>query len=276
VLRRELEESKVKIRELESRVEPSQMMYECMWEGHGIAYGKFVSAREEANRLNTKLSYATNELVACRGKVEALSQSTLIIKMKFRKANEKLQVYKTKARSFYRQLSFASWGRDTGFYMGYLGGFETLKDWVKKPGNFLKIDSIFPKDVAPLKKMISNVSSIGQREMPDCQGIKRIGFRLHLMYDPEARSRAQLPPRLIIPKSQMLIPHNRLLLPLNPGIVRKMTTICIYRPLNFDHFLIVTLIGCTKASTFILNGNSNSYLTFGGFHTIILNQTSSS
>jgi hypothetical protein len=186
----------VKIRELESRVEASQTMYECMREGHGIAYGKFVSAREEASRLNTKLSDATNELVACRGKVETLSQSILTMKTKFRKAKEKLHEYRTKAQSFYRQLSFASWGRDTGFFMGYIGGFETLKDWVKKPGNFLKIDSISPKDVAPLKKAISNVSCIGQREMPNCRGIKCMGFRPHLIYDLEARSRAQLPPRV--------------------------------------------------------------------------------
>jgi chromosome segregation ATPase len=102
VLRRELEESKVKIRELESRVEASQTMYECMREGHGIAYGKFVSAREEASHLNTKLSDATNELVECRDKVEALSQSILIMKTKFCKAKEKLQEYRTKAQSFYR------------------------------------------------------------------------------------------------------------------------------------------------------------------------------
>jgi chromosome segregation ATPase len=115
VLRRELEEYKVKIRELESRVETSQTMYKCMREGHGIAYGKFISAREEASRFNMKLSDATNELMECRGKIEALSQSILIMKMKYRKAKEKLQEYRTKARSFYRQLSFASWGQDTGF-----------------------------------------------------------------------------------------------------------------------------------------------------------------
>jgi chromosome segregation ATPase len=96
------------------------MMYECMREGHAIAYGKFVSAREEANRLNTKLSDATNELVACRGKVETFSQSILTLTMKFRKAKEKLREYRTKAQSFYRQLSFASWGQDTEFSMGYL------------------------------------------------------------------------------------------------------------------------------------------------------------
>jgi predicted RNase H-like nuclease (RuvC/YqgF family) len=72
MLRRKLEESQVKIRELESKVEASQMMYECILKGHATTYGKFVSAREEADRLNTKLSDATNELVVCRGKVETL------------------------------------------------------------------------------------------------------------------------------------------------------------------------------------------------------------
>jgi hypothetical protein len=190
------------------------MMYECILKGHATTYGKFVSARKEANRLNTKLSDATNELVVCRGKVQTLSQSILAMKMKFRKAKEKLRKYRTKARSFYRQLSLASWGRDTGFSMGYLGGFETLRDWVKKPGNFLKIDTISPKDVAPLKKVISNIASVGRREMPDCRGIKRMGFRPHLIYDSEARSQAQLPPKpsslrgLIVPTNRMLILHN--------------------------------------------------------------------
>jgi hypothetical protein len=74
--------------------------------------------------------------------------------------------------------------------------FETFRDWVKKPGNFLRVDTISPKDVAPLKKVISNVASVGQKEMPDCWGIKCMGFRPHLVYDPKARSQARLPPRV--------------------------------------------------------------------------------
>jgi hypothetical protein len=167
-LRRKLEESQMKIRWLESKVEASQMMYECFWREHGTTYGKFISAREEASCLNTRLSDVTNELEACRSKVDALSKSFLAMKTKFRKAKEKLREYKTKARSFYRQLSFASWGRDVGFYMGYVGGFETLRDWVKKPENIPRIDTILPRDIAPLKQAISKVSSIGQKEMPDC------------------------------------------------------------------------------------------------------------
>jgi hypothetical protein len=64
-----------------------------------------------------------------------------------------------KARSFYRQLTFASWVRDTGFSMGYLGGFETFREWVKKRENFLQVDTISPKDVAPQKRVISNIVS---------------------------------------------------------------------------------------------------------------------
>jgi hypothetical protein len=84
--------------------------------------------------------------------------------------------------------------------MGYLGGFETLKDWVKKPENISKIDTISAKDVAPLKQVIPKVSSIGRREMPDCKGIKRMGFKPHLIYDSEVRSSAQLPSRVDRPE----------------------------------------------------------------------------
>jgi hypothetical protein len=199
-LRKKLDESQTKIRWLESKAEASQMMYECFRKEHGTTYGKFISAREEASRLNARLSDVTTELGACRSKVDTLSQSLLAVKTKFRKAKDKLREYKTKARSFYWQLSFASWGRDTGFYMGYLGGFETLKDWVRKPENIPKIDTISSKDVAPLKQAISKVSSVGRKEMPDCRRIKRMGFRPHLIYDPETRSRAQLPPRVDRPE----------------------------------------------------------------------------
>jgi chromosome segregation ATPase len=102
MLRKKLEESQIMIRELESRVEASQTMYECIRKEHGTTYRKFVSAREEASRLNIKLSDATNELMMCRGKIETLSQSILAMKTKFCKAKEKLRQYKTKARSFYR------------------------------------------------------------------------------------------------------------------------------------------------------------------------------
>jgi hypothetical protein len=199
-LRKKLDESQTKIRWLESKAEASQTMYECFRKEHGTTYGKFISAREEASRLDARLSDVTTELGACRSKVDALSQSLLAMKTKFRKAKDKLREYKTKARSFYRQLSFASWGRDTGFYMGYLGGFETLKDWVRKPENIPQIDTVSPRDVAPLKQAISRVSSVGRKEMPDCRGIKRMGFRPHLIYDPEIRSRAQLPPRVERPE----------------------------------------------------------------------------
>jgi chromosome segregation ATPase len=115
LLKKKLEESQVKIRELESKVEASQIMSDCIRKDHSTTYRKFVFAREEAKHLPAKLSDVSKEMVVCRGKVETLSQSILAMKAKFRKAKEKLRDYKTKARSFYRQLTFASWGRDTGF-----------------------------------------------------------------------------------------------------------------------------------------------------------------
>jgi hypothetical protein len=54
-LRKKLDESQMKIRWLESIVEASQMMYECFRKEHETTYEKFISAREEASRLNARL-----------------------------------------------------------------------------------------------------------------------------------------------------------------------------------------------------------------------------
>jgi hypothetical protein len=69
--------------------------------------------------------------------------------------------------------------------MGYIGGFESFREWVKKPGNFLKVETVSPQDVAPFKRAIANVVSIGQEEMPDCQGLKCMRFKPHLVYNQE-------------------------------------------------------------------------------------------
>jgi hypothetical protein len=49
--------------------------------------------------------------------------------------------------------------------MGYMGGFESFREWVKKPGNFLKVETVSSQDVVPFKRAITNVVSIGQEEM---------------------------------------------------------------------------------------------------------------
>ena len=48
----------------------------------------------------------------------------------------------------------------------------------------------------PLKGIAEDALSIGQEEMPNCRGIKRMGFELHLIYDPEARATAEFSPRV--------------------------------------------------------------------------------
>jgi hypothetical protein len=74
--------------------------------------------------------------------------------------------------------------------MGYMGGFESFREWVKKPGNFLKVETVSSEDVVPFKRAITNVVSIGLEEMPNCRGIKRMGFKPHLIYNQEGRSQA--------------------------------------------------------------------------------------
>jgi hypothetical protein len=77
---------------------------------HSAIHVKFTSAKVEANWLNMKLLDATNEIVVCHNRAEVLSQSILDMKVKFHRAKEKFRKYKEKAWSFYRQLTFASWG----------------------------------------------------------------------------------------------------------------------------------------------------------------------
>jgi hypothetical protein len=79
--------------------------------------------------------------------------------------------------------------------MGYIGGFESFREWFKKPGNFLKVETVAPEDITPFKKAVLNVLSIDQEEMPDCRGIKCMGFKPHLVYRPKAWSQARLPHR---------------------------------------------------------------------------------
>jgi hypothetical protein len=71
-----------------------------------------------------RLLHSTEEEGAHYTRVEDLLKSSLDVREKFRRAKERLRKYKEKARSFYKQLTFASWGRDAGFNAGYLEGDE--------------------------------------------------------------------------------------------------------------------------------------------------------
>jgi lipid II:glycine glycyltransferase (peptidoglycan interpeptide bridge formation enzyme) len=94
--------AQVRIRDLESKLEALQTIFEGILKDHSVIYVKFISAREETDRLNVRLLDVANEMAIYRNKVETLSQSV--------KAKERLREYKEKAQSFYRQLTFASWG----------------------------------------------------------------------------------------------------------------------------------------------------------------------
>jgi hypothetical protein len=80
--------------------------------------------------------------------------------------------------------------------VGYMGGIETFQAFVRKPENFLKEDTVYVEELLPLKGIAEDALAIGQEEMPDCRGIKHMGFEPHLLYDPEARAAARLSPRV--------------------------------------------------------------------------------
>jgi hypothetical protein len=108
------------------------------------------------------------------------------VRAKFRRAKERLCKYKEKTRRFYRQLTFASWGRDTSFSAGYLVGIETFRAWVRKPRNFSKVETVSGEALLPSKDIVEDAQTIGQEEMPDCRGIKYTRFKPYLIYVPKA------------------------------------------------------------------------------------------
>jgi hypothetical protein len=57
------------------------------------------------------------------------------------------------------------------------------------------VDKVSVEELLPLKGIAEDALSIGQEEMPDCKGIKCMGFDPHLIYDSEAQAVAQLSPR---------------------------------------------------------------------------------
>jgi hypothetical protein len=103
-----------------------------------------------------------------------------------------------------------------------MGGIETFQAWVKKPRNFSKVDIVSVEELLPLKGMVKDALTIGQKEMPDCRGIKCIRFEPHLIYDLGARAAAELPPRAerqadsdidSTPRDQwVLLPNHRIVL----------------------------------------------------------------
>jgi hypothetical protein len=80
--------------------------------------------------------------------------------------------------------------------MGYMEGIETLWAWVQKPDNFSRVDKVAVEELLPPKRVAENVLFIRQEEIPDCRGIRRMGFDPHLIYNPKARAAVKLSPRV--------------------------------------------------------------------------------
>ena len=81
------------------------------------------------------------------------------------------------------------------FSVGYLRGIETFRAWVRKPRNFSKVETISTEELLPFKGIAKDVQTIGQEEMPDCKGIKYMGFKPHMIFGPKAWVEAKLPPK---------------------------------------------------------------------------------
>jgi hypothetical protein len=148
-----------------------------------------IQAELDSKALEVRISHSLEEAATQRSRDKGT-------RARLRRAKEQLHKYKEKARSFYRQLTFASWARDSGFHMGYMEGIETLRAWVQKPGNFSRVDKVALEELLPPKRIVENMLFIRQEEMPDCRGTRCMGFDPHLIYNHEARAAAKLSPRI--------------------------------------------------------------------------------
>ncbi|XP_059459492.1 uncharacterized protein LOC132189035 [Corylus avellana] len=139
-------------------------------------------AQKEALVQCARAESAEEKLKTAEERQKVAEEKASSFKGKFCRAKEQVCRYKGKARIFYKQLSFASWARDSGWGLGYITGFETFRDWVKNPSNLINLYTVNAEDVPPAEQAIEEVASIGQKEMPDCKGITFFG------YNPFARS----------------------------------------------------------------------------------------
>jgi hypothetical protein len=48
------------------------------------------------------------------------------------------------------------------------------------------------EELLPPNRIVENMLLIGQKEMPDCRGIKDMGFDPHLLYNREASAKAKI------------------------------------------------------------------------------------
>jgi chromosome segregation ATPase len=120
-----------------------------------------VRVKLDLKALEVRISHLLEESGAQYARTEDLMKSNLDVRAKLRWAKEQLRKYKENARSFYRQLTFASWAQDSGFSVGYMGGIETFRAWVKKPRNFSKVDTVSVEELLPLKGMAEDALTIG-------------------------------------------------------------------------------------------------------------------
>jgi hypothetical protein len=122
-----------------------------------------IRAEIESKASKTRISHSLEEAAVQRSKAEGL-------KTCLHQAKGQLHKYKENARSFYKQLTSA---------------------WVQKPGNFPKVGAVSVEELLPSNEIVENMLLIGQEEMPDCRGIKDMGFDPHLLYNRDASTSAK-------------------------------------------------------------------------------------
>jgi hypothetical protein len=116
--------AQTKISDLEATLVAANVRSEKVVQDHMDTQNKLYSVRIQAEldskALEVRISHLLEEAATQRSRAKDLLKSNMGVRACVRRAKEQLHKYREKAHSFYKQLTFASWARDSGFHVGYI------------------------------------------------------------------------------------------------------------------------------------------------------------
>lgn len=126
---------------------------------------------EEAKAKASAQRSRGNESVS---KLEIAESRLQFFKHRLGAARTELREAKVKAKSYLKQLSYASWTRDIGWIRGIILYFETFRAWASDPNCNIDLNAVDTRDINPSEDAFAEIISLGHREMPYAEGIDTI------------------------------------------------------------------------------------------------------
>ena len=88
-------------------------------------------------------------------------------KGKYVKVRAQLKKAKTQVANNLRQLSFASWVRNSAIADTLILGFDTFRTWAKDPTYSINMDEVNIEDIPCSDAAMLQLTNMGQEQMPD-------------------------------------------------------------------------------------------------------------